>query len=139
MELIRLNLRAPLEYAEASVVPFEGLFPAADETAEFVFGFDLDPEQAVRIDPDPGFFPGELVLAGKRRTGQAGRKVLLPEGLYAFAQERRELDRGECVAMAIELQKDALWERLRLDSRLYIRFLFEDGSPVTQFFRPCSQ
>jgi hypothetical protein len=38
--------------------------------------------------------------------------------------------------MAIEQQKDGLWEQLRLGNHLYIRYLFEDGSPVTQVFRP---
>jgi len=140
-ELIRLNLSSPLEYARAPLVPFSGEFPVGGETGEFLFCFELDREQAARIDPDPGAFPGELVFAGKRggspgEPASAG-KVLLPEGLYAFCQKRRELDRDECVAMAAELQKDGLWERLPLGNRLYIRCLFEDGSPVTQFFRPC--
>jgi len=138
--LIHLHLRAPLEYTEAPLVPFAKLFPAGDETQEFLFCFELNQEQAIRIDPKPAFFPGELIFAGKRNIqqgdGAAEGKRQLPEGLYAFVQERRELDRAECIAMAIEQQKDALWERLRLENWLYIRYLFEDGSPVTQFFRP---
>jgi hypothetical protein len=38
--------------------------------------------------------------------------------------------------MAIETQKDGLWERLEPDSRLYLRFLTEDGRELTQVFRP---
>jgi hypothetical protein len=38
--------------------------------------------------------------------------------------------------MAIEQQKDGLWERLKPGNRLYLRILSEDGSPVTQLFRP---
>jgi len=151
-ELIHLTLRSPIEYVEAPLVPFARFFPAsdpvagthaADEAREFLFRFELDREQAARIDPDPAAFPGELVFAGRRGGGRgagerdvAGRGVL-PEGQYAFVQERRELGREECVAMAIEQQKDGLWERLRLGNLLYIRYLFEDGSLVTQFFRPC--
>jgi hypothetical protein len=64
-------------------------------------------------------------------------KVQLPAGLYAFSQKRSWLNREECVFMASEQQKDGLWERLHLGNLLYIRRLFEDGSPVTQFFRNC--
>ena len=132
--LTRLNLLTALEYAAAPCVLFEGLFPAAGESAEFLFCFELDPEQAARIDPEPAAFPGALVFSGKRA---AAGDLRLPAGLYAFMQKRRELSMEECAAMAMELQKDGLWERLRLGTRLYIRYLFEDGSPVTQLFRPC--
>jgi len=100
-ELIHLTLRTPIEYVEAPLVPFAGFFPAddpaagtpmADEAREFLFRFELDREQAVRIDPDPAAFPGELVFAGRRGGGRevagqgaqgvAGRGVL-PEGQYA--------------------------------------------------------
>ena len=141
--MVRLSLCAPLEYDKAPLVPFAGLFPAGDEAQEFVFCFELDREQAARIDPEPAFFPGELAFSGRRggaREGQApAGDARIPEGLYAFVQERRELSRGECAALAIEQQKDGLWERLRLENRLYVRFLFEDGSPVTQLFRPCRE
>ena len=133
--MLHLNLRAPLEYIETPLVPFAGIFPAGGETGEYLFCFELDQGQAIRIDPDPDAFPGRLVFSGKRGAMQGN--LHLPEGLYAFVQKRRELNREECIAMAIEQQKDGLWERLRLGNRLYIRYLFEDGSPVTQFFRPC--
>jgi len=139
--LIRLNLRAPLCYREEPVEPFAGPLPAGDETGELLFSFELDPEQANRIDPEPASFPGRLVAAGRRDGGQGERAsaglLQLPEGLYAFVQKRAELGREECAALAVEQQKDALWERLKLNHRLYIRLLFEDGSPVTQLFRPC--
>jgi hypothetical protein len=132
--LIHLDLRAPLEYAEVpEIVPF-GCLPPADEAAgELLFCFELNREQAGRIDPDADCFLGELAFSGKS-TGEQG-KVQLPVGLYLFAQQRKTLDREECIGMAIEQQKDGLWERLRLGDRLYIRYLFEDGSPVTQIFR----
>jgi hypothetical protein len=56
--------------------------------------------------------------------------------LYLFDQQRSALNRAECTDMAIEQQTDGLWERLRPGNRVYIRRLFEDGSPVTQIFRP---
>ena len=140
-QLIRLNLRASIEYAGIAPAPFDGPFPVDDETREFLFCFELDRGQAARIDPDPEAFPGTRVFSAKRGGPEGSapaERRLLPAGQYAFMQERRELSREECVALAIELQKDGLWERLRLGTRLYVRRLFEDGSPVTQVFRPFS-
>jgi len=140
--LINLHLRNHIDYAETSLVPFATPFPT-NETVEFIFRFELDREQATRIDPDPSAFPGRLVFSGKRcdedGEQQASEKVRLPKGNYAFMQKRRELDRTECVNMAIELQKDALWERFSLENIMYLRYLFEDGSPVVQFLRPYSE
>jgi hypothetical protein len=134
--LVRLDLRAPLEYEEApGLAPF-ACPPADGDAPELLFCFELDREQAGRIDPEADRFLGELVFSGKG-DGKQG-KIQLPAGLYAFAQQRRTLNREECVSMAIEQQKDGMWERLHLESRLYVRCLFEDGSSVTQLFRPYS-
>jgi len=138
--LIYLHLRNDIDYTETPLVPFDNVFPA-DETVEFIFCFELDSEQATRIDPDPSAFPGRLVFSGKRggEDGErpANGKVRLPKGDYAFMQKRRELDGTECVNLAIELQKDALWERFSLENLMYARCLFEDGSSVIQLLRPC--
>lgn len=131
---VHLDLRAPLEYEQApGLDPFMRL-PGSEAAPELLFCFELNREQAGRIDPDSEYFPGELVFSGKYNGRQGD--VQLPAGLYLFAQQRTELNREECADMAVELQKEGLWERLRLENRLYIRFLFEDGSPVTQLFRP---
>jgi hypothetical protein len=60
----------------------------------------------------------------------------LPRGRYLFAQERSFLDREAVLCMAVEMQKDGLWERLCLENRLYLRYLGEEGQAVTQLFRP---
>jgi hypothetical protein len=135
--LVHFDLRAPLNYEETpGLVPFSCL-PADEAAPEQLFCFEIDREQAGRIDPEADRFLGELVFSGTG-NGKQG-KVQLPAGLYLFTQQRRELNREECVIMAIEQQKDGLWERLHLENRLYIRYLFEDGSPVTQLFRPYSK
>lgn len=36
----------------------------------------------------------------------------------------------------MELQKEGLWQRLELENRYYLRYLSEDGSEITQLFRP---
>ena len=134
--LVRLDLRAPLEYTELpGLVPFDDTFPGDEASGELLFCFQLDREQASRIDPDADCFPGDLVFSGG--SGGGRKKVLLPAGRYLFTQRRRLLNRGECAYLALEQQKDGLWEKMKPDNHLYIRFLFEDGSPVTQLFRPC--
>ena len=138
--LRRLDLRAPLHYADAPNIPPFCLFPGKERNdgEEAIFCFELNPEQANRIDPDPDHFLGELVFAGKNSGNEnsAAQPLQLPAGQYLFAQQRRTLNRDECIAMAVEQHKDGLWERLKPENRLYIRFLFEDGSAVTQVFRP---
>ena len=135
--LIRLDLRAPLEYAHApGLDPFDPAALADGEAAqELAFCFELNPEQAGRIDPQAGNFLGKLVFSG-RASVESEPHWTIPAGLYLFAQRRKALGREECLQLAIEQQKDGLWEKHRLESRLYIRRLFEDGSAVTQVFRP---
>ena len=134
--LLHLDLRAPLRYAETpGLDPFSCPVPGASD--ELLFCFELDPEQAAGIEPDPACFPGKLLFAG-REDGERGEKTL-PAGQYLFIQRREALRREEIIDMAVEQQKDGLWERLRLENRLYIRRLFEDNSQVTQLFRPYLQ
>ena len=140
--LVHLELCAPLEYAEMPPVlgfAFNGSNPEGRPCGEWLFCFEIDQEQGTRIDPRPDRFLGGLVFSGRNTQipeGTAPGKVQLPASLYLFTQRRRELGRKECIDLAMDQQKDGLWERLQFENRLYIRFLFEDGSPVTQFFRP---
>ena len=134
---IRLDLRAPLEYAEApGLTPFGGMFPEGNASRETLFCFELDGEQAGRFEPEADCFLGKLVFAGIKGSGQ--KKVLLQTGPYLFTQQRKTLNREECIYLAIDQQKDGLWEKLKLGSRLYIRFLTEDDRAVTQLFRSYS-
>ena len=136
-QLIRLDLRAPLEYAEASGLDPFCCIETEDGVQESLFCFDVDTEQARRIDPDADHFLGKLVFSG-RGAHEKGNlpAVRLATGLYLFTQRRRVVNREEYIYLAIEQQKDGMWERLHLENRLYIRRLFEDSSPVTQLFRP---
>ena len=135
--LVRLDLRAPLEYAEVKGLDPFGCSIAEDYKQESLFCFELDVEQVGRIDPEAGLFLGKLIFSG-RGNNESGNPstVRLTAGLYLFTQRRRLVNREECIYLAIEQQKDGLWERLQLENRLYIRRLFEDSSPVTQLFRP---
>jgi hypothetical protein len=148
IETIRLELRASLFYREdRGLVPWVPEDPALEdseparpsrETEERLFCFTLDAVQGRSIEPDPACFLGPLLAAGRSAAGSAepAGSLELPAGIYLFAQQREALGREAFIEMAMELQKDGLWERLTLGDRLYLRCLFEDGKRVTQAFRP---
>ena len=148
--LLRLDLRAPLFYAKIAGLPpetpiFAGT--AADGSSlpkneEFLLCYELNPAQSRNIEPEKELLLGPLVFAGRGTGGSDSPQeeaVSLPAGNYLFVQNRGE--NGHCAPsewldMAVEQQKDGLWERNKPGSRLYVRFLFEDGRFVTQLFRP---
>jgi hypothetical protein len=142
---LRLELRAPLVYWEdADLDPFA---PETGKTErpgrpgdELLFLFEVASSQNQNIEPDPAAFLGPLIFSGRLSGGEGpsvtGTRRELPAGKYFFAQERRILNREEWINMAIEAQKDGLWERLRPEPRLYLRYIYEDGQGVTQAFRP---
>jgi hypothetical protein len=137
--LLKLKLLAPLVYAEDRAVPpfddhGEPCTPAAGD--DRLFCFETGPGQGGSIEPDPALFLGPLIFSGRAAADQTEKRRELPAGDYLFSQERRILNRDESIYMAIETQKDGLWERLEPESRLYLRFLTEDGKGVTQVFRP---
>ncbi|MDR0451270.1 MAG: hypothetical protein LBH26_08395 [Treponema sp.] len=145
---IRLELRAPLFYrGDRDLVPWDAgrsgpEDPEAarlpEETEERLFCFAIDAAQGRSIEPDPGRFLGPLLAAGRSAAGsaEASGDLELPAGSYLFAQQRETLGRETFTGLAIELQKDGLWERLKLEDRLYLRFLSEEGKMLTQVFRP---
>jgi hypothetical protein len=152
--LIKLDLRAPIVYAPCHFAPEKAGFPLEiTEEDEVLLCFELDAVQGRSIEPERERLLGRLLFSGRKpfpgpETADsgalaAGGRVSLPEGEYLFVQ-RREKDKPaagvaeEWLDLAIELQKDGLWERHKLESRLYARLLFEDGQWVTQLFRPLS-
>ncbi|GHV44872.1 hypothetical protein AGMMS49546_29540 [Spirochaetia bacterium] len=137
IQTIRLELRSPLFYsADPGLIPFQYEICAG----ELLFCFDLEPAQSRNIEPESALLLGPLVFAGRLggKPAEDGQPapVELPAGRYLFAQERKALNRDEFIEMAVEVQKDGLWERLSPADRLYARYLFEDGRVVTQVFRP---
>jgi hypothetical protein len=132
--LMNLDLRSPLFYAKVEAMPEE-----IAENDEFLLCFNLDSEQSRSIEPKPDLLIGSLVFTG-RKPGNSDNiqpeTAPLPAGNYLFMQARSVLSREEWLDLAVEQQKDGLWERNKLQNRLYVRFLFEDGSFVTQLFRP---
>jgi hypothetical protein len=130
--LTRLQLYNPLVYTRVNNTSFQDF----DEKEEVLLCFDLDPAQSLSIEPDPQRLAGAQVFTGRKTDGLQGETVTLPAGKYLFSQCRGSLP---WLDLAVEQQKDALWEREKPGNRLYVRYLFEDGSRVTQVFREFAQ
>jgi len=144
--LTLLNLCTPLQYFKSeyhapSLLKYEKL-----ENEEILLCYEVNPIQGCSIEPERDYFLSKLMFIGQKllesqngSTDETEKNnfVLLPQGNYLFTQCRSEavLSSDEWLDLAIEQQKDGLWERNKLLNLLYIRFLFEDGSFVTQVFR----
>ncbi|MDR0323231.1 MAG: hypothetical protein LBI12_02140 [Treponema sp.] len=136
VQLMHLELRSSLFYSKIEDLPSE-----IHENEEFLVLYEIDSGQSRNIEPEKELFINSLIFTGKKakKAGDLSDELLLPAGSYVFVQHRGAmLRREEWLEMAIELQKDCLWERYKPGKLLYIRFLFEDGKPVTQLFRPCA-
>ena len=141
MEIQRLNLLAPLYcYPESAPDPFA----YREGNGEKLFCFEIEETQRLNIEPDAKTLLKRLIFGGNAAMSdyagaedEALRK--LPAGYYLFAQEPEILGRDEIIAAAVEIQAEGLWQRLEPGNRLYLRYLFEDGSFVTQLFRPYSR
>ena len=94
---------------------------------ERLFCYTLNPKEAISVDPDPeNYF-----------SGNAEEVTVLKVSEYYVTQEKKDdLENADLIDIAIELQKEALWNRCKLDHKLYLRKLFEDNSSVTQLWRP---
>jgi len=137
---MNLDLRAPLFFMKIDDPPAE-----VRENEEYLLCCELNPAQSRSIEPDRELLLGRLVFAG-HKTGDScpaqDGTAMLPAGNYLFTQRRssdiKGLSTEEWLDMAVEQQKDGLWERYKPGSRLFVRLLFEDGSPVIQLFRTLS-
>jgi hypothetical protein len=123
---MRLYLGATLEAPDAPVLETESSPAYCSSLGEVILSFRLDPGEAQSIEPNTAVY-----LAGQHQ-----RPVHIPAGEYLFTQRREYLDQAAWLYVAIELQKDSLWERHILEPVLYVRYLFEDEAIVTQVFRP---
>jgi hypothetical protein len=140
--LFPLVLAAPLYYRrDPGIAPFAAL--SAGE--EILVCFAITPGQDRSIEPEPGaeylgavLGAGRLDASGNSRDGGAdpAARLELPAGNYFFAQSREVPDRDAFMALAVEVQKEALWQRLNPEPRVYLRRLREDGKTVTQVLRP---
>jgi hypothetical protein len=134
--LIQLDLCAPLFFSKIEDMPSE-----IGEDDDFLLVYELNPEQSRSIEPVRELFLGPRIFAGRKidiLPADTAQTFVLPAGKYLFTQCRGKcniLEPDEWLDMAIEQQKDGLWERHKPESKLYVRFLFEDGEFVSQLFR----
>jgi len=131
---MNLNLRETLFYKKFDEFPCQG----TEAHQETLLCYELNPAQSRSIEPLKELFLGKLLFAGQKAGNDEKEQIVtLPEGFYLLEQCRKEavLNEDEWLEMAIEQQKDGLWERNKLGNLLYVRFLYEDNSFVTQVFR----
>jgi len=138
---MKLDLRTPLIYAK-----IEGLPLPIPENGEYLICYSLNPSQSLSIEPNRAEFLGFLEFIGGNITqddnlNNTTETISLPQGHYLFMQRRsaQALSQDEWLNLAIEQQKDGLWERNKPENLLYVRFLHEDGAVVTQVFRKLTQ
>lgn len=133
---MKLDLRASLFYDKIDVLP-----SPIPETGEFLLCYKLNPTQSRSIEPDRAQFLGSLLFTGKKTTEESKNTgteaIFLPQGHYLFTQQRsvNALNGDDWLDLAIEQQKDGLWERNKPGELLYVRFFYEDSAFVTQIFR----
>jgi hypothetical protein len=135
---MNLDLRTALIFTKIDAMEAD-LPLVIQEKDEYLLCYELNPLQSHNIEPTQEHLLKNLVFTGRKTEEKAneGEKVSLPQGLYLFAQKRshKALVQAEWLDMAVEQQKDGLWEREPLGNLLYIRVLTEDGEVVTQVFR----
>jgi len=145
--LIFLDLCTPLFYLCVNKLPSK-----INQNDEFLLCYDLNPIQSLSIEPNKEDLAGTLVFSGYKAENSrflpdklTEQTLILPAGKYLFSQHRDVLSKEKTVDfykdwldLAIEQQKDGLWERYRLKNKLFVRYLFEDGKFVTQIFRVIS-
>ena len=128
-----LDLRKKLEYTKTDLPPF--IFP--EDAEEALIMFEVDEEEGKSIEPHPSKLLKQHRWTGIMKKGSTGEGAVseLPLGKYFFAQVREILDEAGSAELAAEVQKEALWERRKIGKKVYLRYLYEHGSPVTQVFR----
>ncbi len=133
LNYFRLDLRKKLEYIKTDLPPFT--FP--ENAEEVLIMFEVDHGEGKSIEPDPSKLLGQPRWTGimKKDTSVDDAVTELPLGKYFFSQVREILDEAGSAELAVEVQKEALWERRKLGDKVYLRYLYEHGSPVTQIFR----
>jgi hypothetical protein len=127
MEVQTLTLLSPLIFSPAEGDRFikSDPFNYRKEDGEKLYRFQLNENEYCSFEPDRETLLGPLVFS-----------QVLPGGSYLFAQKREILSRDEIIDMAVEIQAEGLWRRLKPGKTLYLRYLFEDSSAVTQLYRP---
>lgn len=148
MDLLTLNLRAPLSWNQAEAAR-AGIRLAADalasadaapDSAEIVMTWDWDAvvdstgddgPRAKRPAPPPVTVAAKGLLTGGG-TGNADEQ--LPAGRYLFVQLRPG-DAEELADAVDSFAREAWWTRAAASGPLIVRFVREDGKTAAQLIR----
>jgi hypothetical protein len=142
MEIQILTLLSPIYYTAADCHPADcHPFNYKEGDGEKLYCFMLNENECSSFEPAKETLLGRLVFSADAITGVPEEKAegtlkALPTGNHLFAQKREILSRDEIIDMAVEIQAEGLWQRLKLGKTLYLRYLFEDSATVTQLYRP---
>jgi len=135
MDIQILTLLSPLYYTDADSDPFS----YREGDGEKLYCFRLNDNEYCNFEPDKEAFFERLVFSANTINLEKEKTVktqALPVGDYLFAQKQEILSREEIIDMAVEIQAEGLWWRLKPGKTLYLRYLFEDSRSVTQLYRP---
>jgi hypothetical protein len=146
--IVKLHLQSPIYYIPDNDLNYRffsrEMVPTdtAAVSREYLFGFEIAPGEYLNIEPEAGAFLGEPFFRGYTGPTPSGDQCpaaalfTLEAGQYLFMQSQEAMDWEGILDMALEIQKEGLWEGFALDRRLFLRYVFEDGSMVTQVWRP---
>jgi hypothetical protein len=137
-QTIKLHLRSPLYYERADDLTYPISGGVENAASECLFGFEIEAGQYRSIEPEAASFIGNggAPFFRGRLSSLPPAACCLETGLYLFMQSREPVDWEGILMMALEIQKEGLWEGFALDRRLFLRYVFEDGAMVTQVWRP---
>jgi hypothetical protein len=144
MEIQFLTLLSPLYYSAEESDPADcNPFNYREGDGEKLYCFMLNESERSGFEPDKNALLGRLLFSAgapacpPEKAEKTGENLkALPKGKYLFAQKREILSREEIIDMAVEIQAEGLWQRLKPGETLYLRYLFEDSKAVTQLYRP---
>ena len=138
-KIFPLNIISPVYFIPVEAPePFMEPAAGAQVKGGRIFCFELDENERLAFEPAQNKLLGKLVSGGNAAGEGMAAEAQIPAGNYLFAQSRELLNKKEIIALAGEIQKEGLWQRLKPGKDLYLRYLFEDGSWVTQLFREYS-
>ncbi len=132
LTIYTLDLRSPFSYSK---LPASDAFALLDSEEQAVC-FSLPGAAAREIEPDPEHYLGPIIFTGILSNDRETQECTIPQGLYLFAQLRETPSKELFTAMAIEVQKEGLWQRLDLAPLVFLRVLKEEDAYVTQVLRP---
>ena len=130
-----LILHSPLYYFKVNEEPFT----YKSKESELVMAFMLSTPESFETDKEnflsSPLWIGKTSPENTYNQSKNSTALNIPQGQYFFSQIRKNLNKEECIDFAIEVHKEGLWQRKGLGEFMYIRYLYEDGSPVTQVLR----